>query len=146
MNANKVKENSIIPIVMICDNNYVIPTCVTITTIIKNKNSNTKYHFYILTDGLNEESTKYFLAFKSQDINLSIITADIESIKAACNSGAHGKYCVATETALLKFEIPNLIKEHKKIIYLDGDIICRKDLSGLYNTKLKNLQNILIQV
>ena len=122
-----MKENNMIPIVMICDKNYVVPTCVALTSIILNKNKDTY---------LSVLDKKYFYEFESEKIKVTIIEGDMKKLENLHRHKAKNNYCVATEAALLKFEIPYLIADYNKIIYLDGDIICRKDLSGLYNTKL----------
>ena len=40
----------------ICDENYVIPTVVAITSVLKNKNSNDLYDIYVVCNGLAVES------------------------------------------------------------------------------------------
>ena len=128
--------NKKIAIVMICDTNYVVPTCVAITSMIENKKSESIYHIHILTDNLTEDDKRVFNTFNSDTVIISIIEGNMEKLKNLHNSKSKNSYCVATEAALLKFEIPNLIPEYDRIIYLDGDIICRKDLTGLYNTNM----------
>ncbi len=43
---------------------------------------------------------------------------------------------VYTEGALLRFYIPDLFKQYEKIIYLDTDIIVRKDIHDLWNKNI----------
>ncbi|MDO5521296.1 MAG: glycosyltransferase [bacterium] len=129
-------EQRTVPIVMICDNAYIVPTCTAIQSIIMNKKEETKMDIFILTDGLNEESTAYLNEFVSDDVTINIRTGKMDNLKNIHTWRKKGDYCAATETALLKFEIANIIPEYDRIIYLDGDIICRKDLNGLFITKM----------
>lgn len=125
-----------IAVVMICDTNYVVPTCVTLTSLKLNKKVETNYHIHILTDNLKKEDKKYLYMLDSDDFEISIIEGNMENLKDLHTKTSKNNYCVATEAALLKFEIPQLVTNYDKVIYLDGDIICRKDLTGLYITKL----------
>ena len=125
-----------IPIVMICDSNYIIPTCVTLTSLILNKKETTSYHIHIIGDNLTEEDKRYFYEFKNKMIQVSVINGKMDKLENLHKNSNPNNYCVASEAALLKFEIPNLITNYDKVIYLDGDLICRRDLTGVYSTIL----------
>lgn len=58
----------------------------------------------------------------------------MDKIKGIHTQGKNS-HCVATETALLKFYLPELIDE-EKLLYLDGDILIKKDLLELYNENI----------
>ena len=133
-NKSENKKNEV-SIVMICDSNYIVPTCVTITSLLKNKKSDSYYHIYILGDKLKKNDKTYFDAFQGKDQKVTVIDCDADDLKDLHSSSKKG-YCVATTAALLKFEIPNILYKLDKVIYLDGDLICRGDLTRLYNTKL----------
>lgn len=126
---------STIPVVFIADEGYIVPTIVSIQSIIDNKEEDTRYRFYILTSGLSEESTQKLDSMTSDKVEIKVIEASVEKY-AQIHHGIENSYCQATETALLKFDIPDLIDENR-VIYLDGDIICLHDLSGLYGTDLE---------
>lgn len=121
-----------INIAFITDDNYVIPTAVAITSLIKNKNAESLYNIYIVTTLLSDQNTKMFEQFNRSDVTIHIMVASLEKF-----SGIHKQQkksvCVASEAALLKFELPALLKKCKKVLYLDGDILVQKDLSELYN-------------
>ena len=136
-NAEEESDFDSIPIVFITDNGYVVPTSVAITSLICNKKPTTKYSVFILTNELTEENKKRFKLFNSKDIKLEIITVSIAELE-----GLHkyevGTICQATPAALLKFKLPEIFNSYKKIIYLDGDILVRNDLSDLYSEDVSN--------
>ncbi len=124
-----------IPIVFIADESYIVPTSVAIQSIIENKNDSTAYKFYILTSELSPKSIDNLNEFKSDKVDIRVVTSSIEKYNNI-HHGVENSYCQATETALLKFDIPELVDENR-IIYLDGDILCLCDLSDLYATDLE---------
>ena len=56
-------RNEMIPVAFICDDKYVMPTCVAITSLIGSKNPSTKYAVHIVCASLSEESKKKTLIF-----------------------------------------------------------------------------------
>lgn len=129
-------DERVIPVVLICDNNYVIPTCTAIESIVENKSERTILEINILTDKLTDINKEYFKQFQSETVKVLIFEADMKNLNNLHIWRKKGDYCAATETALLKFKIANILNHYDRIIYLDGDILCRKDLYGLYSTKL----------
>lgn len=136
--------NNIINIAFISDDGYVLPTSVAITSLIKNKLSSTIYKINIVTADLKENSIEIFKSLSSDSVIINIISASAEKFKGMHrNSG--NSYCVATEAALLKFELPNLIDDTEKLLYLDGDIIVKSDLSELYNVDIEEKYAAVVQ-
>lgn len=131
----KEKTSNAINIAFITDDNYVIPTAVAITSLIKHKNPDSCYNIHIVTAGLSDENTQKFKQFNHDNVSIRIIKASLTKFE-----GIHKKQknsvCVASEAALLKFELPNLLKRYSKVLYLDGDILVKDDLSELYNTDI----------
>lgn len=121
----------VINIVMICDEGYVMPTLVAMTSIISNSKENTLIEFYIICDSLTEESRKRFCLLKSERSNISFIERNSENY-----SGLEKSYSKVSKASLLKFSIPELLCKIDKALYLDGDVIACKDLSDLYNIEL----------
>lgn len=126
-----------INICMICDNDYVMPTLVALTSIIRNKNESTSYNIYIIASDLSDNNIALFNSKNSKNININII-----NVKQDTFEGYHkfeeGKMCVASISALFKFMIPSLLSDLDKVLYLDGDIIVKDSLDELYNTNIDN--------
>ena len=128
-----MKENYI-PIAFVTDNDYVVPTCTAIQSLLESKADLTVYRIYIITVGLTEENVSMLNKFASDRTEIRIMTANADKI-TGLHDCRENSFCQATESALLKFELPTLVPE-RRIIYLDGDILCFKDLTPLYHADL----------
>ena len=134
---NNTGETNIINIAYILDDKYVIPTCVSMTSVIANKNESTTCNFYLITNELSDSSVELFKKFASDTVFINIINVELNDLKNI-HKFSEKSYCVATESALLKFKIPSYLPNVQKVLYMDGDIIVRTDLSQLYNTDISN--------
>ncbi len=119
-----------IPIVMITDDNFVMQTCVAITSLCKNKNSDTIYEIFIVMAECSTESEEILMQIKQETCAIKLIKASLENYRDIKQLAHISIAC------LLKFDICELIPEYDKLLYLDGDIIVRKDLTELYETEL----------
>lgn len=122
-----------IPIAMITDDNFVMPTCVAITSIIYNKKHTTQYEIYVIMAECSERSKSFIskLSNLDKDCKVSIIEVGLEKYRNVKQLAHISIAC------LLKFDICDLIPKYDKILYLDGDIIVRSDLLELYNVDLE---------
>lgn len=126
-----------VEIALICDDNYVTPTCVVIQSLIETKKIQTFYNIHIICASLTEENVDTFLRFNSDTVHIHIIFQDADLL-ASLHTFEENTYCVATPAALFKFKLPELLPSLEKVLYLDGDILVREDLSDLFETKLGN--------
>jgi len=118
-----------IPVVLICDEAYAIPTAVTILSLLLNKNSDTRYEITVLGRALSEASRTMFAS-----LGPSVRMISCEGSKTAVYAKTHP---YVSDAALLKFDIPQLLGQYDKVLYLDGDILVQGDLSSLYATDLE---------
>lgn len=118
----------------ILDNSYVIQTAVALTSLKINKNTSTKYINYLICSNISQENKKCINKIKRSDFDIQFI--DVANEKFNAIDDTDKKYLAATNTALFKFELPNLLKHLDKVIYLDGDVIFKKDLIDLYSMDL----------
>lgn len=119
-------------ICMICDDNYIFQTATAITSMVETKAPENTYEINIICASLTNENEQVFQRFNSDSVHIHIIRQDANRF-AHLHTFAEGAFCVASVAALLKFVIPELITNTDKVLYLDGDIIVRRDLSELYN-------------
>lgn len=107
-------------------------TCVAITSLIENKDEETIYDIYILSSECNKQSVEKLQRVNYRNCSLKIIPVStekyqdikqLEHIPIAC---------------LLKFDICDIIQKYDKVIYLDGDIIVKKDLKEFFSIDLKD--------
>lgn len=120
------------PVVMVfsCDENYAPYAGLAIESIKKQRGSNRIYYFYIFNTRLTEES-KNMLETLSDDITrVSCINlrAKICSIEAYFQSVNH-----ISEEAYYRLLIPEIFAHYPKILYLDCDLICKKDIEFLFD-------------
>ena len=121
-----------IAIVFISDANFVLPTCVAITSLLKNKNENSFYDIYVIMSEYTEKDGTRLRSFrKYPNTEIHIIKSSLDQYKSIPQA-AH-----VTISALLKFDICELIPEYDKVLYLDGDLVIREDLTRLYNIDLE---------
>jgi len=119
-------------VVYLTDENYAMPTCVSMMSLIYNNQSNAEYKIYVIQNNVSEEASSNFLELENEYTHIELINVQNEKyadIAATCQAqGIH-----VSETALFKFDIPNLLPDVDKVLYLDGDIIVNKDLTELFD-------------
>lgn len=123
-------EKKIIPVAMISDDNFIMPTCVAITSMILNKREETFYDFFILMADCSQSSEERIHMLERGDCAVHVVRASTEKYKNIKQLAHISRAC------LLKFDLCNIIPQYDKILYLDGDIIVRDDLSSLYDVDL----------
>jgi len=120
-----------VPVAFICDSHYVIPTAVAITSLICNKNPDTYYDIYVIAVALSEAETEKFYEFIGNSADIHIIKATLEKFKGIYKSG------YITPAVYLKFDLPELITDQDKVLYLDSDVIIQKDLADLFEINIE---------
>ena len=127
-------ENKKINIVMLLDDNYFFCTYVALKSMKINKDANAIYNIYILIDGVSQDNQQ-----KIQLLNEENFITKIIDIQEYCQKykNIQNVYHISN-TALVKFDIPNILPHLDKALYLDGDILVTKDLSELFNIDIDN--------
>lgn len=112
----------------ITDNGYITPTTVAITSLIANKNSDSRYQIFVLAKDLTAANRAILQNFVRPDVQLQVVDAPPEAQYAGVTSGnAH-----VSAAALYKFSLADLFTDLDRILYLDGDVLVRQDLSDFY--------------
>jgi len=120
----------IIPVVMICDKNFVMQTCVAMRSLYINKAEETAYDVYVMVQNCPQKEQKQLLGMAGQDFSVHVIEKEVEEYQEI-KQLAH-----VSRASLYKFDICDTIPEYDKILYLDGDMIIRQDLWELYDSDL----------
>ena len=128
--------HAIISLCFICDENYVMPTIVAITSVIANKNCTDRYDIYVVANSLSDESIAVFREMETENNRIFIIqTAEPDKYDRFVM-----KHFPVTTTDLFKFELPDLLPaDLEKVLYLDGDIIVQKDLAPIFNENIETV-------
>ncbi|MDO4842232.1 MAG: DUF4422 domain-containing protein [Phoenicibacter congonensis] len=124
----------VVPVVFASDDAYVPMVTTTIYSMLKNASSESFFDIVILESDITSENKEIMLDFFSQFKNASIRFADV--------SGMIDQYDLKTSNGLIsvetyyRFLIQNVLPEHKKVLYLDSDLIIKGDVAELFATEL----------
>lgn len=125
--------NSYIPVVVAFTENYFVPAITCLSSIIKNSDPKYKYEVIcLLTKDLPLDLQEKLNSYNPDRMKFTFLNLDgaLEGVYV------DERYTIAASFRLL---LPELLKEHDKIIYTDCDVIIRNDLGSLYeNIKLGN--------
>lgn len=132
--TNDIQEK-VYPIVFITDDNYAMPTAVSITSLYYNRNEYADYRYvvYVICSGVSDENIEYLKALSKNDFPVNIIIEDPEKYAHIGSNTIH-----VTSAAIYKFELPNIFAQYEKILYLDSDMIIAKDLGDLFEVDIEN--------
>lgn len=124
-------------IALITDENYIIPTGTAIASILQS-NTEENLTFYIVTQELSVSSIdllQSFIAPHKNHANLKVITLDKKDIvDFPIRKGDH-----VSIAAYFRIFLPKLLSNDiTKLLYLDGDILCKDSLLDFYNTDINN--------
>lgn len=131
----KDTEVNKIPIAMATDNNYIYPTIIAMTSMLENKKESTNLDFYIMISGqVSEENRNRLNELTNIYKGCSVQLINLRDKFSTAYAGA-GNFQGAAYYRLI---LPSLLSEYDKILYLDGDIIVRKDLWDMYSMDLQD--------
>lgn len=119
-----------IPIAFITDENFIMQTGVAICSLAKNRNPDTVYDVFVIMAECSEAGKEKLLLSKRNGVNIRVIETTLD-----CYRGIRQMSHIPI-SCLLKFNLCDLVTDYNKIIYLDGDICVRGDLTDLYQTDL----------
>lgn len=122
-----------IPIVMAADNNYALPMMVTVASLLQTAHSNTTYSFNLLVSGDFSEANKEKIQkicdqYKKYKLNFINMRDSYED--------AYLKIKHISTATYYRLKLPSLLPNIKKCIYLDVDLIVKKDLSGMFRINI----------
>ena len=127
-----MSELQVIPIVFSANEKYAPYIAVTITSIIKNSNSDFYYQFYVLQTELSQNMVLRLEGISGK--NFGLICVDVNDW---CSGSMYSSAYFSTEMYFRLF-IPELFPEYKKVIYLDCDTVVLGDISELYQNEFEN--------
>lgn len=120
-----------VPFVFITDNGYALPTSVAICSLVKSTINVSKLCIKIIYTELSEDNKRRLCESGLDCTDIELIHFDAKDYAKYKNEALY-----VTPTSLIKFELANIFENFDKIIYLDGDIIVRKDLTELQTLNL----------
>lgn len=124
-------------IVYIADENYVIPTQVSLNSLCKNASKEITAH--ILGVELSDKSREKLKSIKSEFVTVQVL--EIENTFEKYDFS----HAYVSKVALLKFRLPEIFKEFDKILYIDGDIILNKGFEKIFEFDISNYYAAVVQ-
>lgn len=119
-----------IPIVFIADENFIMQTHIAMKSLIMNKNANTEYDIFVVMAECPDDKKQELKVLESDQVKVNFIDASLDEFRDIKQLAHIPIAC------LLKFKICDFVKDYDKIIYLDGDIYVRGDLTKLYEYEI----------
>lgn len=123
-------EQNVLPIVFSVDDNYVLPLSVAIKSLKEKSKKNCI--IYVFFENLTEENKGKIFAFSDEKTEIRLICLK-EYIK---NRSLYTKEYF-TIAMYFRFFIPEILSEYEKVLYLDCDILVKKDFSFLYDLDIQ---------
>ena len=125
-----------VSIAIAADDKRIYPTLVFLTSLMENKNPETKYVIYSLSTKKIKPKLKKILnslyeIYGNEKLKINYLIMKEKAYSTAITNSKISK------TAYYRISLGSLLPKHNKILYLDVDIINFKDLSELFNTPLK---------
>jgi lipopolysaccharide biosynthesis glycosyltransferase len=122
-----------VPVVYASDSSYVLPTIVSITSLLTNKSKDTFYRIFIIGEKLSKEDKDKFLWERHKDdYELRFLSLELKEPELARSSGTWPVNIYA------KYFICDLLEDYDKCLWLDGDTIILSDLSELFSVDLQD--------
>ncbi len=131
-NGGKMQDYNI---VYIADEQYAMPTCISILSLKRNRSVSAVYHIYVLSDGISKMSVRKLLSVSEVNFEIRVIETEKGKYKKPGFMPAKGNPHV-TAAAVYKFFLAEILTDIDKALYLDGDLLVRKDISKLFEVDL----------
>ena len=124
-------------LVLCSDDNFIIPTLTAIDSVLRH-NAESFFSAFIITTGISQRNRELIKAFAKQRKNqakIEIITANENNLKnCPIKKGDH-----VSLTTYLRILLPTLLPESvKRILYIDGDILCVSSILDFYNIDISS--------
>ena len=130
----EVEDNKKVHIVCITDENYCMPTSVSLTSMKCNKVESSIYTIHLLADNISDDSKQKLLSLSDDNFFIDLIEVqEDERFKLFTKKD---KDLHVSPAAIIKFQIPQILHNVGKVLYLDGDTLVQDDLRELYNTNI----------
>lgn len=123
-----------VAVAMITDENYSVPAAVAIQSLKENRSQNTKYQVTIVGIGLSHSTIKRLSELKESNVEIQILALEASAVEAL--GGETLTNYGVPPTALVKFLLPSLMASYDKVLYIDDDVLVKRDLAELFATEL----------
>lgn len=130
-------------VAFICDDNYALCTGVAISSLKRYRNLERNYRVFIVAKDVSTEHCALFEKLNAERFEVLII--DAEKVANYSNFSRTRYAQHVSESALYKFNLPDIFTDIDKLLYLDGDILIRDDLTALYDLDVSSVYAAVCQ-
>ena len=126
-----------IPVVLSTDENYWVPTCVTIASLVANAHEDTVYDIYVLYSGDVLAQMENVIDSIYAKVSMPKV---VKFVSAKDWKVADSKYILGhvTGATFYRLYIADYLTEYAKCLYIDVDVLVCKDLTELYKIELED--------
>lgn len=122
-----------ISLAFITDETYLMPTYVAIYSLIRNRDPARTYDIHVILSEVGGGAKALLEGLAVAGVRIQTISSSVDfSRYRITKNGFH-----VSPTAILKFELPQILPDLDKVLYLDGDILVRSDLVKLFETDIR---------
>lgn len=123
-------------IVLICDDNYTLPTAVCINSIVRNSGIEDGLTIHVCTFSLSQSNVTLLEDCGSKRMPVIIHMLDYSNYQALVSQITAKSH--VSKAALIKFELPNIFEELDGLLYIDSDIIIKDNITELLSLNLSD--------
>lgn len=123
-------------IAFICDDNYVMPTIVTLKSLINSipDDKIETYIFHICSCSLTSANIAILKGLGSERVKVEVKIIDSQVLYSKLKNVNQKTH--VSPAALIKFELANIFADVDKLLYLDSDLIIKGDISKLFSLSI----------
>lgn len=121
-----------IEIVIATDDNYVQHCGVVMSSVVCNAAPDTKIRFHIISDGLIYENLQKFQSYANDNTEVRFVYVDPDDFRNCPLPEGIG----ISQATYYRLKMAELLPDLDKALYLDCDVIVRRDLTDLWETDI----------
>jgi lipopolysaccharide biosynthesis glycosyltransferase len=129
-----------IPVVFITDHEYALPTGVAIHSLVKNYHLQDLLEVFVVYTDLTQDDKMRLLECGNKNVKISLLPFDASKYKQYETDRVQ-----VPSTSLIKFDLANIFKDYSRILYLDGDLILKSDIAGIFTYDLHGYYCLAVQ-
>ncbi len=118
--------------VYMTDKGFIIPTIVSIYSLTRHKSKNVKYEIHIVLDAVTLSNLELIDKISVDTTKIIVHCIDFSNYEDVKKKGDWDSMYVS-RTDMFKFELPNLLGDVDKVLYIDGDTIVNHSIEPLFD-------------
>ncbi len=123
-------------IVYICDDNYLIPTTVSIQSLLANLDGGDHYRIHVCTFDDEDDDWDRLRGMDAPNAEILIHREDQRKYEDKYDGIVQRTY--VTPTAMLKFEIADILPDSDEALYLDSDTVVNRPFNEIFDRDLED--------